>query len=149
MHNLLRMLPGAALAGLACCQAGCMSPSCSQAGWRFEYLKPPTIAQNMVVASGPAPVGLVGTSQYGTAPMSYAVAPQAPPVVLQSAPAVVTAPAPMYLSPRNADCTLQDACDRIKALEGNRPTLIRPNAERLGMPAPKATGAAGAAPPCE
>lgn len=115
---------------------GCASNPTSSAGWRFEYLKPPTIQQPLVVSSGPAPVGLVGSATYGNQPLNYMVPPQAPTVIIPPAPA----PATMYSTSRTTmDCqTLQDACDRIRVLEAQRPTGLTPKttAERLPMPGP-------------
>lgn len=43
---------------------GCCSPGL-RTGWRFEVLRPPTVATESIVQSGPAPLGVVGLAGGG------------------------------------------------------------------------------------
>lgn len=101
-------LPLPTLAAVALCSAGCGHCG-SSTGWRFEVLSPPVIMSPSLVASGPAPIGTVG---FGTVEHRAGQTVQ----LVQDAACVSQTP----IRPMQAaapDCTLQEACDRIRALE--------------------------------
>lgn len=112
------------LAALALLIGGCGHCG-SSTGWRFEVLSPPVVMSPSLVASGPAPLGTVG---FGTVEHRGSQSVQ----LVQEGPCVTQAPARRPMSSVEPDCTLQEACDRIRALEAalraRRPeTLPMPN----------------------
>lgn len=119
----MRTLPLLALALLPAA-AGCGTCGTST-GWRFEVLSPPVIMSPSMVASGPAPLGSVGL---GTIEHRQSQAVQ----LVQDAPCVTQTPI-RPMAPAYPDCTLQDACQRIAALEAQ----IRAQQRRESLPMPR------------
>lgn len=105
MRNLLPALAALALASTGCGHCG------SSTGWRFEVLSPPVVMSPSIVASGPAPLGTIGM---GTVAHTESQAVQ----LVQSGPCVTQTPIAAPVRSAAIDCaTLQEACDRIRALE--------------------------------
>lgn len=101
---------------LALTPCGCLMSSGSTCGWRFEVLKPPTIDQHAIVASGAAPIGLVGAATTAIMENHELIAP----ALLAPGSAAIRPRQPLLPpgpGPEEADCTLADACRRIAFLE--------------------------------
>ncbi len=128
MRNHLLRGAGALLLGLS---AGCATP-----GLRLEILQPPVLLGNTqsVVQSTS---GLVSTQPNGSfvSPLGM---PDTSMTMIPTTRITNASPGPrLEFAPRSSsDCTLEDVCRRIQALEATRPSIrLAPQPERL--PAPK------------
>lgn len=116
----------AGIAGLVLVASGCGHCG-SSTGWRFEVLAPPVVMSPSIVASGPAPLGTVGL---GTIQHVESQAVQ----LVQQGPCVTQSPAqrPVQSAAANDCRTLEEACERIRALEAQMRRNARP--EMTPMP---------------
>ena len=124
--GMLSLLFAGAISG-----AGCATP-----GLRFEILQPPVLlggTQSVVQSTG----ATITTQPSGNFVTPFAT-PNTTMTMIPTTSITSVAPAPRVdFSASVSSCTLDDLCRRVQALETPR-IQIKPNAERLPMPAPKA-----------
>lgn len=115
MRRVLPLLALCLMTAAGCGHCG------SSTGWRFEMLSPPVVMSPSIVASGPAPLGTVGL---GTVQHTESQAVQ----LIQQGPCVTQSVARRPAQSVAPDCqTLEEACERIRALEAAMRRAARPD----------------------
>ncbi len=107
------------------CGCGVLNPykSC---GFRVEFIDPPTLSAPMVVNQSGNTLGVAGV---GTGPAVGLVRPAAGIAAPSPCDPPMGPVGPRMTTANGADCTLDDCCRRLEALEAKvsaRPTLPKP-----------------------